>query len=349
MDKVKVLIVDDSATMRGLIVGALSTDPAIEIVGEAADPLEARQAIKALNPDVITLDIEMPNMSGLDFLERLMRLRPMPVIMVSTLTRRGAEETIRALEMGAVDCIEKPRAGNDHGFKDLASKIRTAAKVRVRPRSEAANHGNNAQTQVAAGNYSSDGRIVVIGASTGGVEALIEVVSKFPPNAPPTLIAQHMPPSFTLSLAQRLDRLCAPKVMEASDGARLEAGRVYLAPGGNSHLEVVKSGGAMCCRLVAGERVNGHCPSVDVLFHSAAKTAKSAALGVILTGMGKDGAAGLLAMRQAGGMTFGQNEASSIVYGMPKAAFDLGAVHKQLSLERIGAAIISETAVNNRN
>ena len=228
MKKVRVLVVDDSSTMRGLIASALACDPEIEVVGEAADPLQARQAIKTLNPDVVTLDVEMPNMSGLEFLEKIMRLRPMPVIMVSTLTSRGAEETIKALEIGAVDCIEKPRPGNEHNFEELPFKVKIAASARVRPlvRDED-NQKHAADARRSHEDYQSDGRVLAIGASTGGVEALIALLSQFPENCPPTVIAQHMPPSFTRSFASRLDRVCAAKVQEASEGAKLAPGHIY--------------------------------------------------------------------------------------------------------------------------
>jgi two-component system, chemotaxis family, protein-glutamate methylesterase/glutaminase len=325
MKKIRVLVVDDSSTMRGLI-----------------STLQARQAIKALNPDVVTLDVEMPNMNGLEFLEKIMRLRPMPVIMVSTLTGRGADETIQALEIGAIDCIEKPRPGNEHNFEELPFKVKIAASARVRPLVKAeARAKDTAHTNSAHADYMPDGRVVAIGASTGGVEALTELLSGFPENCPPTVITQHMPPAFTRSFASRLDRLCAPRVEEATDGAKLMPGRVYLAPGGNEHLEITAD---RRCRLKSGDRVNGHCPSVDVMFESVAQHCKSNAVGVILTGMGRDGAKGLLAMRTAGAKTFGQSEASCIVYGMPKAAFELGAVDKQLALDKLSAAIITETS-----
>jgi two-component system chemotaxis response regulator CheB len=343
MKKTKVLIVDDSSTMRGLIASALSQDPDIEVVGQAEDPLQARQAIKALNPDVVTLDVEMPNMTGLEFLEKIMRLRPMPVIMVSTLTSRGAEETVRALEIGAVDCIEKPRPGNEHNFEELPFKIKIAASARVRPLKEARRIGAGSDTKSALADYASDGRVLAIGASTGGVEALIELLSHFPEKCPPTVIAQHMPPSFTRSFASRLDRVCPAKVQEAYTGAKLEPGHVFLAPGGSQHLQV-SSTSDLHCRLKPGDRVNGHCPSVDVLFESVAHACGGNAVGLILTGMGRDGAAGLLSMRKAGAKTFGQNESSCIVYGMPKAAFEIGAVEKQLPLDGLAAAIITETS-----
>ena len=308
MKKIRVLVVDDSSTMRGLISSALARDPEIEVVGEAADPLQARQAIKTLNPDVVTLDVEMPNMSGLEFLEKIMRLRPMPVIMVSTLTSRGAEETIKALEIGAVDCIEKPRPGNEHNFEELPFKVKIAASARVRPLLRDDNQKHAADARRSHEDYQSDGRVLAIGASTGGVEALIALLSQFPENCPPAVIAQHMPPSFTRSFASRLDRVCAAKVQEASEGAKLAPGHIYLAPGGSQHLEVAGGGTDLRCRLKSGDRVNGHCPSVDVLFELVTRSSKGHAVGVILTGMGRDGAAGLLSMRKAGAKTFGQNE-----------------------------------------
>ena len=344
MKRIRVLVVDDSSTMRGLIATALSSDAEIEVVGQAEDPLQARQAIKALNPDVVTLDVEMPNMSGLEFLEKIMRLRPMPVIMVSTLTSRGAEETVRALEIGAVDCIEKPRPGNEHNFEELPFKVKIAAMARVRPlTTESERQKNAVEARSAHGQYTSDGRVLAIGASTGGVEALIELLSHFPENCPPTVIAQHMPASFTKSFANRLNRLCPAQVQEATHGAKLAPGQVFLAPGGSLHLEIAGKGDLRCV-MKAGDRVNGHCPSVDVLFESVARSCGSRSVGLILTGMGRDGASGLLSMRKAGARTFGQNESSCIVYGMPKAAFDIGAVEKQLPLDRLAAAIVSETS-----
>lgn len=336
MSAVKVLVVDDSATMRGLITAVLRRDPEIAVIGQAGDPLEAREAIKRLNPDVVTLDVEMPNMNGLAFLEKIMRLRPMPVVMVSTLTQAGAEVSLAALELGAVDCIGKPTAGlpAEQAFADLAARVKAAGRARVRAGAD------RAPAHVASGDFRPDGRIVAIGSSTGGVEALLSVLSAFPANCPPTVITQHMPGSFTRSFAERLNRTCAARVGEAYEGAPLEVGQVWLAPGGDNHLHVVGHAQKRC-RLVAEGPVNGHRPSVDVLFDSVAKTAGNAALGVILTGMGRDGARGLLAMRQAGASTIGQNEATSVVYGMPKVAHELGAVERQLPLERIGAEIVN--------
>jgi len=330
---IRVLVVDDSPTMRALIARQLSTESDIQVIGEAGDPLEARTAIKALNPDVVTLDIEMPNMNGLEFLARLMRLRPTPVIMVSTLTQRGAEATLEALELGAVDCIGKPAGGQSGEFNSLAEKIRIAAKAKVRERVEAAPVSRPES-------YSFGAEVIAIGASTGGVEALMTVLRNFPANCPPTVITQHMPANFTSSFAARLDRSSAPSVQEAFDGARLEPGKVYLAPGGLSHLKVMRTGERLICRLEQGEPTSGHRPSVDVLFGSVAAARPRLAIGAILTGMGRDGAAGLLTMRQAGAMTIGQDEATSVVYGMPRVAAELGAVQQQLPIERIGPALL---------
>jgi len=296
----------------------------------------------------VTLDIEMPHMTGLEFLEKIMRLRPMPVIMVSTLTKRGADETIAALEMGAVDCVEKPRSGNENTFRELPAIVKAARQARVRALSRPVNGHAESNMRGNAVPFQSDGNVVAIGASTGGVEALIEVISNFPENCPPTLITQHMPPTFTTSFAQRLDRATPAEVREAFDGAVLEEGKVYLAPGGSAHLEVAKAGSVLKCRLKTGERVNGHCPSVDVLFRSVAAVCREKSIGVILTGMGRDGADGLLAMRTSGARTIGQDEGTSVVYGMPRAAFELGAVQKQLALDRIGTAILSGTSLKER-
>lgn len=342
MSTVKVLVVDDSPTMRSLISAVLRCDPEITVIGQAGDPLEAREAIKRLNPDVITLDVEMPNMNGLSFLEKIMRLRPMPVIMVSTLTQVGADVSLAALELGAVDCIGKPTVGirADEAFAELPARVKAAARARVRPTSDrVAGHA-------AREGFRPDGRIVAIGSSTGGVEALLTVLSAYPANCPPTVITQHMPGTFTRSFAERLNRSCAAHVSEARDGAPLEPGQVYLAPGGERHLQIVGAG-LPRCRLVADAPVNGHRPSVDVLFESVARVVGKAALGVILTGMGRDGAQGLLSMRRQGASTVGQNEATSVVYGMPKVAYEIGAVNRQLALERIGAEIINQCSLVN--
>ncbi|MCX8996084.1 protein-glutamate O-methylesterase CheB [Rhizobiaceae bacterium BDR2-2] len=338
----RVLVVDDSATMRGLISAVLNSDPDVSVVGQAGSAMEARTAIKELNPDVVTLDIEMPNMNGLEFLEKIMTLRPMPVIMVSSLTHRGTEATLAALEIGAFDCVSKPRPGELQPFGDLAEKVKAAARSHhrvVRPTAES----RQAVSSPAASDYRVGHKIVAIGSSTGGVEALIAVLQKFPANCPPTVITQHMPQTFTKSFAERLNRLCAPVVEEATDGARLEIGKVYLAPGGDRHLQVANTSAPMC-RLVEREPVNGHRPSVDVLFDSVAELAGRRAVGVILTGMGRDGAAGLLKMRHAGARTIGQNEKTCVVYGMPRVAYELGAVEQQLPLGSIGEEILKLTA-----
>ncbi|GGD99214.1 MULTISPECIES: protein-glutamate O-methylesterase CheB [Rhizobium] len=335
----RVLVVDDSPTMRGLITAVLSSDPEVNVIGQAGDALEAREAIKRLNPDVVTLDIEMPNMNGLDFLEKIMTLRPMPVIMVSTMTHRGAEATLAALEIGAFDCVGKPGPGELRPFGDLAEKVKAAARTQrqfSQPTAAPTPPPSVADFRVGR-------KIVAIGSSTGGVEALIAVLQKFPANCPPTVITQHMPPTFTKSFAERLNRLCAPVVQEATDGARLEIGKIYLAPGGERHLQV-SGASAPSCRLVDRAPVNGHRPSVDVLFDSVAELAGRNAVGVILTGMGRDGAAGLLKMRHAGARTLGQNEKTCVVYGMPRVAHELGAVEQQLPLSAIGEEILKMTA-----
>ncbi|MEQ1490033.1 MAG: chemotaxis response regulator protein-glutamate methylesterase [Terricaulis sp.] len=335
MSKVRVLIVDDSPTIRSMISNVLGRDADIEVVGWAEDPIEAREAIKQLNPDVITLDVEMPRMSGIEFLERLMRLRPMPVLMISTLTQAGAAVSLRALELGAIDCIGKP------DFEGLAEKVKAAARARVRPL------GQRPAARAPLTGYRPGSKLLAIGSSTGGVEALDTVLSAFPENCPPTVITQHMPATFTASFAARLDKMCAPKVQEATDGAPLLPGHVYLAPGGVSHLEV--TGGAQPrCHLTSGNPVNGHRPSVDVLFQSVARTYGRRAVGVILTGMGRDGAEGLRLMHEAGARTVGQDEASCVVYGMPKVAWELGAVDKQLPLGSISRAILDLCALEVR-
>ena len=339
MKKVRVLVVDDSATMRRLISEILSKDPEIEVIGGAPEPAIARNMIKELNPDVITLDVEMPHMNGLEFLEKIMRLRPMPVVMVSTLTQRGAEVTLEALELGAVDYFAKPK---ENAFAllaspstELADKVKTAARAKVRARAAVRNiaHRENLHND-----FRPSSRLVAIGSSTGGVDALVEVLSHFPENCPPTLITQHMPAGFTRSFADRLNRICRPVVAEATEGAALEKGHIYLAPGGEYHLKL-HGNGKMRCHVSPGAPVNNHRPSVDVLFNSVASSGHDA-LGVILTGMGRDGALGLKAMRDAGSPTIGQDESTCVVYGMPRAALEIGAVAEQLPLEKIGSEIL---------
>lgn len=333
---VRVVIVDDSATMRALIAATLQADPEIQVVGEAADPYQAREVIKQTAPDVITLDIEMPNMNGISFLEKIMRLRPTPVIMVSTLTQAGAEASLAALEIGAFDCVPKPSSSMPGTFNFLAEKVKDASRAGCRPR--LINFLNDTEK---LRHYEPDGSIVAIGSSTGGVEALIEILTNFPKNCPPTIISQHMPPSFIKSFVARLNKLCRPQVHEAETGQRLEVGNVYIAPG-DHHMEVTGRS-VFAINLNHADKVNGHRPSVDVMFHSVAQHVGTKAVGVILTGLGADGANGLLAMRKAGARTIGQDEASCVVYGMPRVAFEVGAVSRQWPLEKIADQVLALT------
>jgi two-component system chemotaxis response regulator CheB len=334
---IRVLVVDDSALIRELLTMLLSADPEIEVVGTASDPLIARERIKALNPDVVTLDVEMPNMDGVTFLRKIMTLRPMPVVMVSTLTKAGAEITLEALEIGAVDFIAKPTGDFDNAMSDLAeelrSKVKSAAHARVGMRRVPAVERKPGQRPHAPE------KIVAIGASTGGVEALKALLMNLPATCPPILITQHMPPRFTAAFSERLNRECPMAVSEAKHNEIIEPNHVYIAPGSH-HLELVRNGGQYRCFLNDGPTVSGHRPSVDVLFRSVARVASKAAVGVILTGMGKDGAEGLLELRAAGAITLGQDEASSLIYGMPRAAFERGAVGHQCSLSHMANAIL---------
>jgi two-component system, chemotaxis family, protein-glutamate methylesterase/glutaminase len=339
--KIRVLIVDDSALMRQLLTHILGSDPEIEVAGAAPDPFSAREKIKELNPDVLTLDLEMPRMDGLTFLEKLMALRPMPVLVVSTLTQKGADAALRALELGAVDYVAKPRADIKNGVfgmsGELTAKVKAAASARISERSRRETGG---KPIVFDHRLSTEGRIVAIGASTGGVEALQQLLTALPAGIPATLITQHMPPGFTASFAKRLNDRCAMPVAEAVDGERVMPDHVYIAPG-NIHLELIRSGAHYFCRLNDGPRVSGHKPSVDVLFNSVATAAGKNAMGVILTGMGGDGAAGLLKMRQAGARTVGQDESSCLIYGMPKAAKLAGAVEAEFPLAQIPQEIMA--------
>ena len=333
---VRVLIVDDSSTMRGLVRAALSNDPNIEIIAEAADAIEARDHVKAHKPEVITLDIELPGMNGLEFLKRVMKHRPTPVIMVSSMTHKGSQASLDALELGAFECIDKTslHSTTDRPFAELPSLVHAAKSANILQGSSGAEKSTSA-----VDNFKPNNNVVLIGASTGGVEAIMKIVKRFPENCPPTLITQHMPGGFTKGFAERLDRNCAPCVEEASDGAVLAHGKIYIAPGGqDTHLEVAQSD-ALRCALVPGDRVSGHCPSVDRLFRSAAKLRKRA-VGVILTGMGRDGAAGLLEMRNAGALTIAQDEATSVVFGMPRMADSLGAVQRMRGLGKIASEIL---------
>jgi two-component system chemotaxis response regulator CheB len=341
MKKIRVLCVDDSALVRRLITEIINSQPDMEVVATAADPLIARELIKQHNPDVLTLDVEMPRMDGLDFLERLMRLRPMPVVMVSSLTERNSEVTLRALELGAVDFVTKPKLGLRDGLMEyteiIADKIRAAAASR--PHQTPA--GGVAPRARLTRPFSTTEKLVLIGASTGGTEAIRRVLEPLPANSPAILITQHMPAGFTRSFVQRLDKLCAVDVHEAEDGQRVLPGHVYLAPGGVAHMMLARSGANYVIKLEYSEPVNRHRPSVDMLFHSAAQVAGKNAVGVILTGMGKDGAQGLLAMKQAGAATFAQDEATSVVFGMPREALHIGAADAAVPLNEISERILA--------
>ncbi len=352
---IKVLIVDDSALVRKLLTEMLRKDREIEIVGTAADPYAAREKIKQLNPDVITLDVEMPRMDGVTFLENLMRLRPMPVVMVSSLTQKGADVTLRALELGAIDFVAKPKvdvAGSLVMYADeLVAKVKVAAAARVSSRPSAPPRIASLQVDprrtadavlpVAAPRrvLRTTDRIVAIGASTGGTEAIRAVLELLPPDAPAIVISQHIPAAFSTPFAERMNRCSQMSVCEASDGQYILPGHVYIAPG-DQHLMVARDGARYVCRLSDGPAVNRHRPSVDVMFRSVAQNVGPNALGVILTGMGEDGARGLREMLEAGATTIAQDEASSVVWGMPGAACKLGAAQAVLPLHRIPAELL---------
>ncbi|HVY52021.1 MAG TPA: chemotaxis response regulator protein-glutamate methylesterase [Devosia sp.] len=340
---IKVLVVDDSALIREVLSRTLGRDGDITVVGAAEDPIEARAKIKALDPDVVTLDIEMPNMNGLAFLDKLMRLHPLPVVMVSTLTTKGASETLLALELGAVDFVAKPStdlAGGLEAFgASLREKVRAAATSDVRTRSARA-PATAGRLKTAAG---PPGSLIAIGASTGGVEAIRAILADMPPDCPPIVIAQHMPAGFTARFAARLDELSEIGVVEAEDRMPLEPGRAYVARG-DWHLRVERSSGQLKCRLSQDGLISGHRPSVDVLFTSVAEVVGPLAVGAILTGMGRDGATGLRLMRSRGAYTVGQSPSSALVYGMPRVAFEEGALVEQAPLEAI--ALKLATALN---
>lgn len=365
--KIRVLVVDDSALVRSLLAKIIDRQPDLECVGAAGDPLIAREMIRNLDPDVLTLDVEMPRMDGLDFLGRLMRLRPMPVVMVSTLTERGAEVTMQALELGAVDFVAKPRIGVAGGLEALADeiveKIRIAARARLRPlrktaspaaRSATASAGGAAAAQPAAPapapaaavrgpgaprRWLTTEKLVFIGASTGGTEATREVLVRLPADFPAVLVTQHMPAGFTTSYAARLDSLCRIAVKEAVDGERILPGHAYIAPGG-LHLSVERSGANYVARVDGSEPVNRHRPSVEVLFRSAARVVGANAVGVMLTGMGADGARAMREMREAGSWNIAQDEASCVIFGMPREAIAHGAAHEVLALSAIAPRLI---------
>jgi len=346
--KIKVLCVDDSALVRNLMTEIINSQPDMEVVATAPDPLVARDLIKQHNPDVLTLDVEMPRMDGLDFLEKLMRLRPMPVVMVSSLTERGSETTLCALELGAVDFVPKPKLGIRDSLLEyralIADKLRAAASARLRHRIARA-AAPPPRLRSLGSRFGTTEKLVMIGASTGGTEAILDVLRPLPPDSPAVLITQHMPAGFTRSFARRLDSQCALTVSEAVHGERALPGHAYLAPGGTQHLRLTRSGAHYVIELADGDPVNGHRPSVDVLFHSAANAAGKNAIGVVLTGMGKDGARGLLAMKQAGAQTLAQDEASCVVFGMPREAIALGAADEVVPLARMSERILARILV----
>lgn len=342
---IKVLIVDDSALMRSLLTEIIDGAADLEVVGGAPDPIVAQEMIKSLNPDVLTLDVVMPKMDGLEFLSRLMKLQPMPVVMISSMTARGSEVTLQALELGAVDFMPKPHGGRAallQGYaEEIRDKIRAAKSAHLR-RPQAAAVPATARVEAPVATVSSrmlTEKLIAIGASTGGTEAIKEVIMRLPAAVPGIVIVQHMPEAFTPSFAKRLDSLAAVRVVESKGGERIQPGHAYLAPG-HSHLLIRKSGGGWVTELSQAEPVNRHRPSVDVLFHAVAREAGRNAIGVILTGMGKDGAQGMLAMRQAGAWNIGQDQESCVVYGMPREAAQLGAVDEVASLNGVAARIL---------
>jgi two-component system chemotaxis response regulator CheB len=345
--RIRVLVVDDSALIRSVLKEIIGSQPDMEVVGVAPDPIVAREMIRRLDPDVLTLDVEMPKMDGLDFLEKLMRLRPMPVVMVSTLTERGSEITMRALELGAVDFVTKPKISIATGMQDyadtIADKIRAASRARIR-RQAPASSASDAPSAVLprlSNPLTSSEKLIIIGASTGGTEAIREFLMQMPSDCPGILIVQHMPEGFTRSFAQRLNGLCRISVTEAVHGERVLPGHAYLAPG-HSHLLLARSGANYMTQLDQGPPVNRHRPSVDVLFRSAAVHAGKNAVGVILTGMGKDGAAGMLEMREAGAWNVAQDEASCVVFGMPREAVAVGAAHEVGPLKALPGMVLEQ-------
>jgi len=337
MSKIRVLVIDDSALIRKMLTEILGSRDDIDVVGTAADPFIAREKIKQLAPDVLTLDIEMPKMTGLQFLQNLMRLRPMPVIMVSTLTERGAPETLEALELGAVDYICKPKAKTETKLRifadDLVDKVRMASMAKVRPFER-----SKVESKVAVSNVPYP-RIIALGSSTGGTEAIKELLSPLPANCPPIIITQHIPKIFSASFADRLNRCLSMEVFEAQEGMIIRPGCVYIAPG-DYHLTIGRSGVKYVCHIQQTEKVNRHRPAVDVMFNSILEVYGSNVVAIMLTGMGADGAQGMLGLKQAGAITFAQDEATSVVWGMPQAAMNLGAVDEVLPLQLIAEKML---------
>ncbi|WP_119394992.1 protein-glutamate methylesterase/protein-glutamine glutaminase [Salinibius halmophilus] len=346
---VKVVIVDDSPLARQILQAVLSADKRIVVVGQAVDPYMAREVIKKTEPDVITLDVEMPKMSGLTFLKNLMRLRPMPVVMVSSLTHAGADVTLDALEIGAVDFIAKPAGEDPESFNQIAQeicdKVVSAAQAKVKAFSPEL-FAQRSQLTIAATSARSSS-LVAVGASTGGVEALRDLLSVLPANLPPMVVTQHIPEAFSRSFANRLNKICQLTIVEAEAGMRLRPGWVYIAPGSH-HLTVHRQGNDYVLALNDGELVNRHRPSVDVMYESISNTYRNSVLAILLTGMGKDGAQGLLNLRRSGFNTVCQDQQSSVVWGMPGAAVALDAAEKVLSLNEISKEIVDWASKNAR-
>lgn len=343
-NKVRVLIVDDSALVRQLLAKGLAMDPDIEVVGTASDPYAARDKIVQLRPDVMTLDVEMPRMDGVDFLRRLMPQYPIPVLMVSSLTQRGKQITLDALDAGAVDFVAKPSTDLARGLAGMLGELR--AKVKQTATANVSHWKDRQPPPATAPRRAPHGalaestdKVVAIGASTGGTEAIRKMVTQFPATMPGVVIVQHMPSGFTRMFADRLNQLCPMEVKEAETGDRIMPGRILIGPGG-LHMRVVRSGGLYQVKCEPGENVSGHCPSVDVLMHSVAQQVGSNAIGVMLTGMGADGAAGMLAMRQAGARNLAQDQETSVVFGMPKVAYERGGAERLVPLDRMASAVI---------
>ena len=339
--RIRVLIVDDSALVRSVLSRGLSEDPGIEVVAAARDPYEARDLLVKLRPDVITLDVEMPRMDGVTFLKRFMAVLPTPTVVLSSLTSRGSTLALQALEAGAVDVLTKPSVGVAAGIEGmmtaLIARVKVAAVSQVQKRDPPP--VEPVQPNSAALDKSTD-LVIGLGASTGGVAALGRILPAFPPWSPGIVIVQHMPSGFTADFAKRLDELCTMRVSEARDGDRVLRGHILVAPGGSQHLEVRRHGGEYRVKLVAGSPESGHVPSVDVFFSSLAQYVGSNASACLLTGMGADGAAGLLQLRAAGGRTFAQDRETSAVWGMPAAAFEMGAAERLLPLEQVPATLV---------
>lgn len=340
---IRVLIIDDSALVRQILSQGLCADPAIVVVGTAVDAYEARDKIVELQPDVLTLDVEMPRMTGIEFLRRLMPQYPLPVVMVSTLTQRGAQVTLSALEAGAVDFVAKPRSGQGFGVLDILEELRTKVKMAATVDVSAwKNRGGRRPTTLERITPLPSGaseRIIAIGASTGGTEAIRILLEGFPAAMPGTLVVQHMPAGFTRMFAERLNQLCALEVKEATHGDKLRPGLVLVAAGGE-HMQLARAGSGFEVHCAPGQKVSGHCPSVDVLMQSVARLAGPRAIGLLLTGMGADGADGLCAMRRAGARTLAQDQASSVVFGMPKVAFERGGAERLVAIDQMATATL---------